>query len=89
MRRWQHIRRDVTRLWFGVQCDREFAVGFATMDSGDAQIEVTDVFQAVDGAWMLVDRASVCGTIDMYAPADRPADAQAAESIRASACSTN
>lgn len=72
-----------------VQCDGDFAVGFATMGSGDAQIDVTDVFQAVDGAWTLVDRAAVCGTIDMNAPADRPDDAQVPESIWVSACNTN
>lgn len=73
----------------GVACDGEFAVGFATMGSGDGEIEVTDVFQAVDGAWTLVDRNAVCGSIDMNAPAERPTDAQVPESIWVQACNTN
>lgn len=72
-----------------VKCDGEFAVGFATMGSGDGQIDVTDVFKATDGSWAIVDRNTVCGTIDMNAPATRPSDAQVPESIWASACNTN
>lgn len=72
-----------------VACEGDFAVGFATMGSGDGEIEVTDVFRAVDGAWSLVDRNAVCGTIDLNAPAERPADAQVPESIWVQACNSN
>lgn len=72
-----------------VACDGDFAVGFATVGTGEGQIEVTDVFRATDGAWALVDRNSVCGTIDLNAPATRPADAQVPEAIWVQACNTN
>ena len=73
----------------GVQCEGDFAVGFATMGTGDGQIDVTDVFKATDGVWQPVDRNAVCGTIDMNAPAERPSDAQVPETIWAAACNTN
>ena len=72
-----------------VRCDGDFAVGFATLGTGDAQIQVTDVFKATDGAWAIVDRTTVCGTISMDAPAERPNDAQVPEAIWTAACNTN
>lgn len=72
-----------------VQCEGDFAVGFATMGTGDGQIDVTDVFKATDGTWQIVDRNSVCGTIDMNAPAERPSDAQVPDKIWAAACNSN
>lgn len=73
----------------GVACDGDFAVGFATIGSGESEIEVTDVFQAVNGAWTVVDRGTVCGTISEDAPAERPGDAQVPEAIWVNACNTN
>ena len=72
-----------------VQCDGDFAVGFATLGSGESRIEETDVFQAVDGAWTIVNRDTVCGTLDPNDPAKRPSDAQVPESIWTAACNTN
>ena len=72
-----------------VQCDGDFAVGFATMGTGDGEIQVTDVFKATDGSWAIIDRTTVCGTIKTDAPAERPEDAQVPESIWAAACNTN
>lgn len=72
-----------------VQCAGDFAVGFATVGTGDGQIQVTDVFKATDGAWKIIDREGVCGTINLDAPAERPDDAQVPEAIWTAACNTN
>ena len=45
--------------------------------------------RAVDGAWTLVDRGTVCGTINVEGPATRPDDAHVPAAIWLEACNTN
>lgn len=69
-------------------CDGQWAVAFP-IQGGDHGIEYTDVYLAVDGTWVRQDRETVCGTIDVNAPAERPDDAQVPASIWTQSCATN
>lgn len=69
-------------------CEGEWAVAFPIV-GGDAGYEYTNVFKAVDGAWVVQDRVAVCGTFDVNAPGTRPEDSQVPESLWQQACNTN
>ena len=69
-------------------CEGEWAVAFP-ITGGEGAYEYTDVFKAIDGAWVRQDRNAVCGTYDVNAPETRPEDAKVPESLWQQGCMTN
>lgn len=71
-------------------CKDGWAYAFATTGDGKGHdITQTFVFEAEGQFWIPKDRSKVCGTINVNAPATRPADAQVPASIWPQACNTN
>lgn len=72
------------------ECKDGWAYAFATTGDGKGHdINQTFVFEAEGQFWIPKNRAQVCGTTNVNAPATRPADAQVPASIWAPACNTN
>lgn len=78
----------------GLDCKDGWAVVFPTIGpkdgSAEGEIDITLVLKAENGAWVSVDRSTVCGTLPTGdgSPA-YPSDAQVPESLWMAGCQTN
>jgi len=76
------------------ECSGDFSYAFATTGpadgNSDGQIGVTIVLRHEGDAWVVQDRAAVCGTAQVTdGPAPYPTDAAVPEDIWQNACQTN